>query len=121
MGDLNTTPATWAGGENPTATKMNTEIRDAITAMQAAWTAFTPTMTTWTLGNGTLVGKYNRVGKTIDVHMEYTIGSTDTLAAGSPAWSLPFQANWSVTGNPGQSLGRVFLFDTSAAARNYYD
>ena len=42
---LNTTAATWVSGSVVTAAQMNTEIRDAVNGLQAAWTAYTPTTT----------------------------------------------------------------------------
>lgn len=90
---LNTTPRTWVSGEVVTAAQMNTEIRDAFTGIQAAWTAYTPAWTASTtapvLGNGTLVGAYNRVGKTVDFRIVLTMGSTTTYGAGFYVFSLP--------------------------------
>ncbi|WP_405018179.1 hypothetical protein OHV05_15430 [Kitasatospora sp. NBC_00070] len=61
-----------------------------------AWTAFTPVWTASTtnpiLGNGTLVGRYTRVGKTITYAGTLRTGSTTNGGAGIWNMSLPVQA-----------------------------
>ena len=58
------------------------------------WVTYTPTWTsnigTPSLGNGTITGKYFRLGKMVIVNMSLTFGST-TSAAGTSTWyiSLP--------------------------------
>jgi hypothetical protein len=54
-----------------------------------AYTAYTPTTTNITLGNGTKTGRYLLVGKMCHVEVKIVFGSTTTI--GSPAYlSLPF-------------------------------
>jgi hypothetical protein len=72
---------------------MNTEVRDAITGIEAAWTSYTPT---WTsngtapaLGNGTLTGAYRQIGKTVDFRMKLVMGSTTTFGTGAYFFALP--------------------------------
>ena len=94
---LVTTPITWVSGQVVTAAQMNAEVRDAVTGVQAAWTAYTPTWTMSTtnpvIGNGTLVGRFSRIGKTIDFMIQITMGSTTTFGTGAQ-WilSLPVTA-----------------------------
>jgi len=52
------------------------------------WTAYTPTITGLTLGNGTATGRYHRIGDTVHLHISIDIGSTTTM--GSAAIALPF-------------------------------
>ncbi|MDX1409431.1 MAG: hypothetical protein R3330_14890, partial [Saprospiraceae bacterium] len=61
------------------------------------WTAFTPdlqsTGTNPTVGNGTLTGKYRRIGTAVEVWIEFAFGTTST--AGTGDWyfdgaSLPY-------------------------------
>jgi hypothetical protein len=121
MGDLNTTPATWTAGEFPTATKMNTEIRDALTTLQSAWTAYTPALSGgWVLSDGTLNGRYHRIGKTVLFRIEYTIGAADTKGGSAITFTLPVAASI-IAGFTNQPPinGTVHLFDVSATARNY--
>jgi hypothetical protein len=94
---LNTTPRTWVAGEKPPASTWNTEIRDALTGIQAAWTSYTPTLTNVTLGNGTLAGAYLQIGKTIHYRALLTFGST-TVVSGSIQFALPVAANANQTG-----------------------
>jgi hypothetical protein len=53
------------------------------------WTAFTPTVSGITIGNGTLVGRYLRVGKMVSVYVQFTLGSTSAMGSGNYI-SLPF-------------------------------
>lgn len=61
-----------------------------------AWTSFTPTWTASTtnpvLGNGVLVGRYQRVGRTIICHINLTPGSTTTFGSGNYSFALPTSA-----------------------------
>lgn len=91
---LNTTPRTFVAGEVETAAIFNTEVRDAFTGIQAAWVAYTPTWastgTAVALGNGTITGRWLRVGKTMHAcEMILTLGSTSTVGTGSYTFSLP--------------------------------
>lgn len=98
---LNTTPRTWVAGEKPPAATLNTEIRDALTGIQAAWTSYTPTLTNITLGNGTVVARYLQIGKTITVSFLFTAGSTTTYG-GAFSVSLPVTAQ---AGNASLAVG----------------
>lgn len=90
---MTTTPRTWNAGETVDDIMMNTEIRDQFNSIFAAWTSYTPTWTASTnpvLGNGTLIGRYLKVGRTCTLHINLTTGSTTTYGSGNYAWSLPF-------------------------------
>jgi hypothetical protein len=61
-----------------------------------AWVSYTPT---WTgsgsnpsLGNGTLVGKYSKIGRQVTVHINLIPGSTTTFGSGNYNWALPVAA-----------------------------
>lgn len=60
------------------------------------WTAYTPTWTASTtnpvLGNGVLVGRYQRIGRTVTVHINLTVGATTTVGSGDYSFALPVQA-----------------------------
>lgn len=90
---LNTTPRTWVTAEIVTAAEMNTEIRDAITGLQAAWTSWSPVLTGSgsNPGTSTAVGRYDQVGKTIQVRAYYVL--TSTLGSGQYITSYPIQAD----------------------------
>jgi hypothetical protein len=111
---LNTTPRTWASPEVVTDVELNTEIRDAFTGIQAAWTTYTPAWTSSgtapALGNGTITGRYMQVGKTISFEIILTLGSTSTVGTLGYFFSLPVTA---LSGNH-IPVGSGNFFDTSA-------
>lgn len=87
-------PRTWVVGEVVTAAELNQEIRDQFNSMFAAWTSYTPTWTASTtnpvLGNGSLTGRYMKIGRTVLVEINLTTGSTTTYGSGNYNWALPF-------------------------------
>jgi hypothetical protein len=107
---LNTTPRTWTAGEKPPASTFNTEIRDPLTGIQAAWTTYTPnwtaTTTNPTIGNGTLAGRYMQVGKTITFSIQITWGSTSTVGSGRWIFSLPVN-NFAGANSPFNCIARA--------------
>ena len=109
-----TSPRTWVAGENLTAALLNLHVRDNLKAIGDAWTAYTPTLSGWTLSNGTLVGRAKQAGKDVEVHIDYTVGSSDTKS-GAPVFSLPVAANF----NAGATIGTAGMIDTSAGARAF--
>lgn len=54
------------------------------------WTSYVVTLSGWTVGNGVLVGFYQRVGATVLFQISFTLGSTSTTGAVEPVFSLPF-------------------------------
>jgi hypothetical protein len=92
--------------------------RDSVRADTGrALAAYAVTLTNWTLGDGTLVGRFRQNGKHVDVEVVFTFGST-SVASGHFQVSLPatprtVQGGWPLRGN-------VHAFDTSAAAFRYY-
>jgi hypothetical protein len=89
-----------------------------------AWTAYTPTLTAVTVGNGTLTAKYLKLGKTLHIMINFTLGSTSAVGS-QPQFSLPagltttfplFQpvgvGNISISG--GQYNTQVFTYTSSA-------
>lgn len=61
-------------------------------ALGGAWTSWTPAWTNLTLGNGTVVAKYTQVGKTIMFRLKLTFGSTTSITAAFPGFTLPAAA-----------------------------
>lgn len=112
MGVLNTTPRTWIAGDLVDATTLNTEIRDPITAMQSAWTSYTPTVT-GTVSNpsgwATQAGYYHRWGKTV-MGKFYLVPAASGFTAGSGTYQIaaPVTANM---GTANQSMvGEGYFF-----------
>lgn len=90
------TPRTWVVGEVVSAAMLNQEIRDQFNSMFAAWTSYTPTWTSTStapvLGNGTLSGRYMKIGRNVLCQINLTVGSTTTFGSGNYSWSLPAAA-----------------------------
>jgi hypothetical protein len=115
---LNTTPRTWVAGEKPPAATWNTEIRDALTGIQAAWTSYTPTLTNITLGTGgTVVGAYLQIGKTIKFRFLLTLGTGGALT-GAAQFTIPVAA-LAALGGSNFPVGNSSLRDSSASATVY--
>ncbi|MFF9285387.1 hypothetical protein [Streptomyces griseosporeus] len=96
------TPRTWVVGEVVSAAVMNQEIRDQFNSFFGAWSSYTPTWTASTnpaIGNGTIVGRYMKIGRTVIGHINITAGSTTTFGSGAYNFSLPVAA-----ANAGASL-----------------
>lgn len=113
---LNTTPRSWVAGEVVTAAMLNAEVRDAVLGMQAAWDAWVPTRTNYTLGNGTEVARFLRIGKTITYRYRLTFGSTTTVSSlvdiGLPAAPKTGTGGYVVN----DVMGSVHLYDDSVGA-----
>jgi hypothetical protein len=77
-----------------------------------AWTSYTPTLQSITLGNGTLVGKYAQIGNMVFVVVTLDLGSTTTIST-FPRFSLPVAAEL----YSGNILGGAQL--TDAGVVNY--
>jgi hypothetical protein len=76
-----------------------------------AWTSYTPTITNLTLGNGVLVAKYKKIGKTVFVEARVVFGSTTSLT-GSPIFYLPSNQSLPLNGR-----ANVVILDSGA---NYF-
>lgn len=91
------TPKTWVVGEVVSAAMLNQEIRDQFGSFFGAWTDYTPSWIAETggtpaVGNGTLTGRYLKVGRTVDFLIRLTVGSTTTFGNTNANWAfgLPF-------------------------------
>lgn len=66
---------------------------DTYFKVPGAWTAYTPSWTASTtnpsLGNGTLIGRYQKIGRTVIFHVNLITGSTTSYGSGSYSFSLP--------------------------------
>ena len=54
-----------------------------------AWTTWTPTWTGLTVGNGTVIARYNKIGKVCHLFLKFTFGSTSSITAAKPYFTLP--------------------------------
>lgn len=96
---MTSAPRTWSVGEVVTAAMLNTEVRDQFNSFFGAWSTYTPgwfaeTGTNPTLGNGTITGRYLKVGRTVDWVVQLTWGSTTAAGSGggSENWMLGLPA-----------------------------
>lgn len=66
------------------------------TAADTSWTsypaAWTSSGTAPNLGNGVLIGRYQKLGRTVDMTINLTVGTTTTGGTGNSFLSLPIQA-----------------------------
>ena len=87
-----TTPTSVSAGDAITASLYNTYVGDNLKAVSPSgpdWISYTPVIGNgWTLGTGTLTGKYIRYGDLIGVIVEFTVGN-GTKGAGIPTFTLP--------------------------------
>ncbi len=94
MGIFTGTLPTWVGGEDILAADLDA-MTDALEALTSAWTTYVPVLTSTagapTVGNGTLTGRYRQLGKTVDVRIALTWGSTTSYGTGNPSISLPVE------------------------------
>lgn len=71
--------------------------------------AWTSTGTQPAVGNGSIVGAYSQVGKTVNYNIVLTLGSTSTVGTGIYFFSLPVARG----GTIGLGMGWVFAQDSS--------
>lgn len=86
-------------------------------ALLNSWTDYTPTWnasTTPSIGNGSLLGRYRQVGKTVDFYMQLTFGSTTNGATGTWLFNLPVIGAYST--NPGYTFSATAI-DASTTNR----
>lgn len=84
-----------------------------LAGMELAWTAWTPTWTNLTLGNGTVTAKYRQIGKLVFCRLSLVFGTT-TSVSGDVTFSLPV-TKATYGGNQTQMpLGLVTALDSSA-------
>ena len=91
-------PRTWVVGEVVTAALLNQEIRDQFNTFFGGWTDYSGTFV-WgaevgsqpAIGNGTIVARYMKIGRTTDYLHRITMGSTTTYGDGG---GTPSAANY---------------------------
>jgi hypothetical protein len=108
----NDTPARLAVGANDTVlTADSTEATGLKWAAPVAptWTTFTPTVSGVTAGNGTVVARYFKNGKAVNVFYQIILGSTSAIT-GIPSFATPTTAARSA-----YDAGQSTLQDTGVA------
>lgn len=98
------------------ASAVDADVQTVEDSIEDAWVSYTPVWsssgTAPALGNGTITGKYKKLGTTYHVRIVLTLGSTSTVGTGVYSFSLPVGAALN-TLIPG-----VFQ-DTSDSSRRY--
>jgi hypothetical protein len=72
-------PTTFVAGDILEAQQLN----DNFNYVSGDFTSYTPTVTGWTIGNGTITGKYATIGQTVFLYGNFLFGSTSAVAASS--------------------------------------
>lgn len=98
--------------ENVVLTSTATEL-NALDGQTGAWTAFTPSWTNLTLGNGSATGNYCKIGKLVFFRVTFTFGSTSSIGAGV-GLTLPVAIKTSSLA----VIGAITIYDSSVGA--YY-
>ena len=129
---MTSTPRTWVVGEVVTAALLNAEIRDQFLSFFGAWTSYTPVWTASTtnpvVNNGTLNGRYLKVGRTVHNVIDLTTGSTTTYGSGTYAFSMPAAAGSAVNqvgtaqavGGSSRYAGNILLSPSASTAACYF-
>lgn len=77
------------------------------------WESYTPVATGLNIVNGSLQGRYTRIGNTVTLQIQYTAGSLDTFS-GTFTFSLPTTSrSTQATGFP---MGSSFMLDGGASS-----
>lgn len=91
-------------------------ITDPTVTESAGWTTYAPTWTSPTpptLGDGTIVGRYKKIGRLVSFTVEITFGATTTVGVGNYFFGLPVNAR----GATPLPVGTGISYDASAVAR----
>lgn len=87
------TPAVTSVGADGSTLVANSAASTGLSWNAGNWTDWTPTLTNITVGNGTLVARYVKIGKTVHWYFRIIFGSTTSFGAYT-AFTLPI-APWS--------------------------
>lgn len=88
MGDWNSPPVpSFTAGQPVFGSDLQT-LADIATAVTAAWTTWSPTLTNLTQGSGTVIAKYRRLGKTVNFSFRFIYGAGSAVGT-EPAFTLP--------------------------------
>lgn len=63
------------------------------------WTTWTPTWTNVTVGNGTVIARYRQIGKTVELFLRFTLGSTSSITGSFPTFTLPVNTLYTAYAN----------------------
>lgn len=93
----------------------NAKLDDTAGAPGGVWTDFTPALTNWTLGSGTVVAKYMQLGKTVFYRMSINLGAGSAIG-GAMTFNLPVDraADYLTAGEDSAAIGTVVFNDSNS-------
>ena len=107
----------FTAGQRITAADLNTATQ------QGAWTSYTPSWTSSgsapAIGNGSIVGYYSKIGRTVTVRAGIYCGSTTTFGTGFYGLVLPFTAQ--VTNVPSGQFAIAGSWVLANAGSTFYN
>lgn len=119
-----TTPRTWVAGESVTASMLNTHVRDNFLSFGGRWSEFTPSWgasgTNPTIGNGRLLGRYAKAGRTVAMSFELNIGSTTGVGTGTYRFGYPFATRSGFTASKDALLGWMYGENVATTAYSFF-
>ena len=123
--DAFTNPTTSSLLTSPSHAGQHSDINDAMEAVQTklaigntvigTYTAYTPTMANFTLGNGTVSSSYCRVNNYVHYFGKVTFGSTSVVLGGGQSLSVPINIDSTQTSFY-NVIGHASYYDISAVA-----
>lgn len=88
-GSVGVLSATEMGYLDGVTSAVQAQLNSKPTGGTGAWIAYTPTITGFTIGNGTATGSYIQIGKLLAFKAAFQFGSTSAAAADFCTFSLP--------------------------------
>lgn len=107
-------PTVKVSGAGILAADYNQDVRDNFKTLADPWTSYAPTLTNWTVGNGSLTGNYVKFGRLTFFRLRFDAGSTSTFV-GNPIFGLPTEAVTTFSLPCGQAL----LADSSGSGASF--
>ena len=101
-------------GDTYTQSTLDGKFATQLNFPAGAWTSYTPTFTNLTVGNGTINAAYNQIGKTVNVRISFTWGSTTSANSSTTIVSLPVTAK-----NVGTSYGAGTAYMENSGIAGY--
>ena len=121
--DAFTNPTSTSLLTSPSHAQQQADINDAMEAVQTklaigntvigTYTAYTPTFTNLTVGNGTSTARFSRVNNIVNYFGYFTLGTTSSLSASEAKITLPVTANSIYGGINGLIMGDMTAYDAS--------
>ena len=124
--DVFTNPTSTSLLTSPDHAQQHSDINDAVEALEAkvaigntvlgTYTAFTPTLSQLTIGNGTVTSAYCQVNKLVHYYGKIVFGSTTSFVGGNVSVNVPLAIDLALS-SPFvfSAFGTISFVDTSGA------